>query len=130
MPFPLTKFFTKNCPNVEVILDSEHSSNSFPLTDQDQNKAHVLVPVSPLQGLNNSFPAALVIAHNGYAVTTNTGEHTLLAPDDFVQPDTNLENKKIEAPVLFRGLAPLLHPVNNPEMKILPESSPGQFGQS
>ncbi|GMH21894.1 hypothetical protein Nepgr_023737 [Nepenthes gracilis] len=122
MPFPLTKFFTQNCPNVEAILDSEHSSNGFPLTDQ--NKAPVLVPVSPLQGLNNSFPAALVIAHNGYAVTTNTGEHTLLAPDDFVKPDANLENKKIEAPVLFRGLAPLLHPVNNLEMKILPESSP------
>ncbi|GMH00415.1 hypothetical protein Nepgr_002254 [Nepenthes gracilis] len=35
------------------------------------------------------------------AVTTNKGEHTRLTPDDFVQPDAILENKKIEAPVLF-----------------------------
>ncbi|GMH15649.1 hypothetical protein Nepgr_017490 [Nepenthes gracilis] len=122
MPFPLTKFFTQNCPNVEAVLDSEHLSDSFPLTDQDQNRAHVLVPVSPLQGLNNSFPAALVVDHNGDAMTTNKGEHTLLAPDDFVQPDAFLENKKIEAPVLFRGMAPLLHPVNNLGLKILPVS--------
>ncbi|GMH00227.1 hypothetical protein Nepgr_002066 [Nepenthes gracilis] len=37
------------------------------------------------------------------AVTTNKGEHTLLTPDDFFQPDAILENKKIEAPVLSRG---------------------------
>ncbi|GMG99306.1 hypothetical protein Nepgr_001146 [Nepenthes gracilis] len=93
MPFPLTKFFPQNCPNVEAILDSEHLIDGF----------LVLVPVPLLQGMNNSFPAVLVVDHNGYAVTTNKGEHTLLAPDDFVQPDAILENKKIEAPVLFRG---------------------------
>ncbi|GMH05169.1 hypothetical protein Nepgr_007009 [Nepenthes gracilis] len=103
MPFSLTKFFPQNCPNIEAILDSEHLSDGFLLTDQDQNRAPVLVSVPPLQGVNNSFPAVLVVDHNGYAVTTNKGEHTLLAPDDFVQPDAILENKKIEAPVLFRG---------------------------
>ncbi|GMH22282.1 hypothetical protein Nepgr_024125 [Nepenthes gracilis] len=122
MPSPLTKFFTQNCPNVETILDSENLSDGFLLTDQDQNRAPILVPVPPLQGLNNSFLAALGVDHNGYAVTTNKCEHTLLAPGDFVQPDAILENKKIEAPVLFRGMAPLLHPVNNLEMKILPVS--------
>ncbi|GMH28462.1 hypothetical protein Nepgr_030305 [Nepenthes gracilis] len=70
---------------------------------EDQNRAPVLVPIPPLQGVNNSFPTVLVVDHNGYAVTTNKGEHTLLAPDDFVQPDAILENKKIGAPVLFRG---------------------------
>ncbi|GMG99320.1 hypothetical protein Nepgr_001160 [Nepenthes gracilis] len=103
MSSPLSKFFTQNCPNVEAILDSENLSDGFLLTDQDQNKAPVLVPVPPLQGLNNSNPAALVVDHNSYAVTTNKGGHTLLAPDDFVQPDAILENKKIDAPVQFRG---------------------------
>ncbi|GMH21424.1 hypothetical protein Nepgr_023266 [Nepenthes gracilis] len=119
---PLTKFFTHNCPNVEAILDSENLSNGFLLTDKDQNKAPVLVPVPPLQGLNNSDPATLVVDHNSYAVSNNNGEHTLLATNDFVQPDTILENKKIEAPILFRGVAPLLNPVNNLELKILPVS--------
>ncbi|GMH21423.1 hypothetical protein Nepgr_023265 [Nepenthes gracilis] len=56
--------------------------------------APILVPVPPLQGLNNSDPAALVVDHNSYIVTNNKGEHTLLALDDFVQPDAILENKK------------------------------------
>ncbi|GMH20499.1 hypothetical protein Nepgr_022340 [Nepenthes gracilis] len=63
----------------------------------DQSKASVLASDPTLHGLNNSDPAAL--------------------------PDAKLEYKKIEAPVLFRGMAPLLHPVNNLEMKILPVPS-------
>ncbi|GMH23200.1 hypothetical protein Nepgr_025043 [Nepenthes gracilis] len=90
MPSPLIKFFTHNCPNVEAILDSENLSDSFLLTDKDQNKAPVLVPVPPLQGFNNSDPTAFVVDHNSYAVTNNKGEHTLLVPDDFVQPDAIL----------------------------------------
>ncbi|GMH30088.1 hypothetical protein Nepgr_031931 [Nepenthes gracilis] len=101
MPSPLTKFFTHNCPNVEAILDSENLLDGFLLTDKDQNKAPVLVLVPPLQGLNNSDPAALVVDHYSYAVTNNKGEHTLLAPDDFVQPDAILENNKIEALYCF-----------------------------
>ncbi|GMH31831.1 hypothetical protein Nepgr_033675 [Nepenthes gracilis] len=123
---PLTKFFTQNCPNVEAILDSANVSDSFLLTDQDKNRAPVLVPVPPLQGLNNSFPAAFVVDHNSYAVTTNKGEHTLLASDDFVQPDAIVENKKIVAPVLFRvaigsaiSLVPNVHARGNIRTLIL-----------
>ncbi|GMH25462.1 hypothetical protein Nepgr_027305 [Nepenthes gracilis] len=74
-------------------------------------------------GLNNSDPAALVIDQTRDVVSHNKGKPPLLSTDDLVQPDAKLEQKKIEAPILFRGMAPLLHPVNNLEMKILPVSS-------
>ncbi|GMH20657.1 hypothetical protein Nepgr_022498 [Nepenthes gracilis] len=122
MPSPFTKFFTHNCPTVEAILDSENLSDGFLLTDKDQNKAPVLVTVPPLQGLNNSDPATLVVDHTSDAVFHNKGKHPLLSTDDFVQSDAKLESKKIEAPVLFRGVAPLLHPVNSLVWKILPVS--------
>ncbi|GMH20468.1 hypothetical protein Nepgr_022309 [Nepenthes gracilis] len=122
MPSPLTKFFTHNCPNVDVILDSENLSDSFILTNKDQNKVPVLVIVPPLQGLNNSDLAALVVDHTSDAVSHNKSKHPLLSTDDFVYSDAKLENKKIEAHVLFRGVVPLLNPVNSLVWKILPVS--------
>ncbi|GMH28904.1 hypothetical protein Nepgr_030747 [Nepenthes gracilis] len=122
MPSPLTKFFTHNCPNVEALLASENLSDGFLLTAMDQNKAPVLVPVPMLQRLNNSDPVALVVDHTSDVVSNNKGKHPLLSTDDFVQPDAMLENKKIEAPVLFRGVAPLLNPINSLVWKILPVS--------
>ncbi|GMH27846.1 hypothetical protein Nepgr_029689 [Nepenthes gracilis] len=104
MTSPLIKFFTPNCLNVEEIMDSENLFDGFLLTDKDQNKAPVLVPVPTLQELSNSDPAALVVDHNSYAVSNSEGEHILMATDDFVQPDAILGNKKIEAPVLFEVL--------------------------
>ncbi|GMH03337.1 hypothetical protein Nepgr_005176 [Nepenthes gracilis] len=107
MPSPLTKFFTHNCPNVDAILDSENLSDGFLLTNKDQNKAPVLITIPPLQGLNNSDPAALVVDHTSDAVSHNKGKHPLLSTDDFVQSDAKLENKKIEALHLISRLIEL-----------------------
>ncbi|GMH31417.1 hypothetical protein Nepgr_033260 [Nepenthes gracilis] len=55
------------------------------------------------------------------AVSHNKGKPPLLSTDDLVQTDAKLEHKQIEAHVLLS--VPLLHPVNNLEMKILPVPS-------
>ncbi|GMH12272.1 hypothetical protein Nepgr_014113 [Nepenthes gracilis] len=123
MPLPPTKFFTQNGPNVEAFWASQNVSDGFLQTATDQSKASVLAPDPTLHGLNNSDPAALVINQTRDAMSHNKSKPPLLSTDDLVQPDAKLEHKKIEAPVLFRGMAPLLHPVNNLEMKILPVSS-------
>ncbi|GMH05359.1 hypothetical protein Nepgr_007199 [Nepenthes gracilis] len=102
---------------------SQNVSDGFLRTTTDQSKASILAPDPTLHGLNNSDPAALVIDRTRDAVSHNKGKPPLLSTDDLVQPDAKLDHKKIEAPVLFRGMAPLLHPVNNLEMKILPVSS-------
>ncbi|GMH20738.1 hypothetical protein Nepgr_022580 [Nepenthes gracilis] len=123
MPASLTKFFTQNCPKVATIMDSENVSGGCLQTATDLSKASVPVPNPTLQGLNDSDLTALVVDHTSDAVSHNKGKPPLLSIDAFVQPDAKLENKKSEAPVLFRGMAPLLHPVNNLEMKILPVPS-------
>ncbi|GMH09806.1 hypothetical protein Nepgr_011647 [Nepenthes gracilis] len=123
MPLPPTKFFTQNNPNVEALWASQNVSDGFLRTATDQGQASVLALDPTLHGLNNSDPAALVIDQTRDAVSHNKGKPPLLSTDDLVQPDAKLEHKKIEAPVLFRGMASLLHPVNNLEMKILPISS-------
>ncbi|GMH21739.1 hypothetical protein Nepgr_023581 [Nepenthes gracilis] len=83
-------------------MDSRNSSTFTFLTDKDQNKTPVLVLVQTLQELNNSDLAALVVDHKSYAVSNSEEKHTLMATDDFVQPDAILGSKKIEASVLFR----------------------------
>ncbi|GMH25160.1 hypothetical protein Nepgr_027003 [Nepenthes gracilis] len=54
----------------------------------------------------------LVIDQTRDKLSHNKGKPPLLSTDDLVQLDAKLEHKKIEAPVLFRGMAPLLHPLN------------------
>ncbi|GMH03167.1 hypothetical protein Nepgr_005006 [Nepenthes gracilis] len=109
--------------NVEALWASQNVSDGFLRTATDQSKASVLAPDPTLHGLNNSDPTALVIDQTRGAVSHNKGKPPLLSTDDLVHPDAKLEHKNIEAPVLFRGMAPLLHPVNNLEMKILPVPS-------
>ncbi|GMH16464.1 hypothetical protein Nepgr_018305 [Nepenthes gracilis] len=112
MPSTPTKFFTHNGPNVEALWASKNVSNGFLQTATDQSNGPVLIPDLTLHGLNNSDPTALVVDHTSDAVSHNKGKPPLLSTDDFVQPDDKLENKKSEAPVLFRGVTPLLNPVN------------------
>ncbi|GMH10545.1 hypothetical protein Nepgr_012386 [Nepenthes gracilis] len=103
MPASLTKFFTQNCPKVATIMDSENVSGGCLQTATDLSKASVPVPNPTLQGLNDSDLTALVVDHTSDAVSHNKGKPPLLFADALVQPDAKLENKKSEAPVLFRG---------------------------
>lgn len=53
--------------------------------------------------------SAMVVDHTSYAVSEIEGDHTLIASDNFIKSDVILGGEKIEAPVLFRGIA---HSVN------------------
>ncbi|XP_062189072.1 dolichyl-diphosphooligosaccharide--protein glycosyltransferase 48 kDa subunit [Phragmites australis] len=64
-------------------------------------------------------PEAMVIDHINYAVTDVEGDHTLIAGDDLIQSDVILGSKKIEAPVLFRGIGHVANPSNSMVLKVL-----------
>lgn len=70
--------------------------------------------------------SAMVIDHSSYAVSDIDGDHTLIAADDFVKSDVILGKTKIEAPVLFRGIAHSLNPANSLVVKIL-SASPSAY---
>ncbi|KAF7103277.1 hypothetical protein CFC21_104282 [Triticum aestivum] len=62
-------------------------------------------------------PEAMVIDHINYASSEVEGDHTLIAGDDLIQSDVILGSKKIEAPVLFRGIAHAANPSNSLVLK-------------
>ncbi|GMH24667.1 hypothetical protein Nepgr_026510 [Nepenthes gracilis] len=101
------------------IKDSGNLPDDFLLKDKDQNKASVLVLVLTLRELNISDPAALVVDHNSYVVLNSEGAHTSMATADFDLSAAILRSKKIEAPVLYRGIVHSFNPVNNLESKVL-----------
>ncbi|KAI5684238.1 hypothetical protein M9H77_05466 [Catharanthus roseus] len=68
-------------------------------------------------------PSATVIDHTSYAVSETEGDHTLVASDNLIASEVILGKKKIEAPVLFRGIGHSLNPENNLVMKVLSASS-------
>ncbi|KAJ4829368.1 Dolichyl-diphosphooligosaccharide--protein glycosyltransferase 48 kDa subunit [Turnera subulata] len=71
-------------------------------------------------------PSAVVVDHNGYAVSETDGDHTLIAADDFIQSDVILGKAKIEAPVLFKGIGHSLNAANSLVLKVL-SASPSAY---
>ncbi|KAL9394056.1 hypothetical protein Peur_013341 [Populus x canadensis] len=67
-------------------------------------------------------PSALVIDHKSYAIAETEGDHTLIAADDYIESDVLLGKKKIEAPVLFKGIAHSLNAANTLVLKVLSAS--------
>eukprot|EP00258_Populus_trichocarpa_P019005 XP_006383248.1 dolichyl-diphosphooligosaccharide--protein glycosyltransferase 48 kDa subunit [Populus trichocarpa] len=67
-------------------------------------------------------PSALVIDHKSYAISETEGDHTLIAADDYIESDVLLGKKKIEAPVLFKGIAHSLNAANTLVLKVLSAS--------
>ncbi|XXG49382.1 hypothetical protein AAC387_Pa02g3584 [Persea americana] len=70
--------------------------------------------------------AAVVIDHTSYAASEAEGDHTLIASDDFIQSDVILGEKKIAAPVLFRGIGHSLNAANSLVLKVL-SASPSAY---
>ncbi|XP_010465067.1 PREDICTED: dolichyl-diphosphooligosaccharide--protein glycosyltransferase 48 kDa subunit isoform X1 [Camelina sativa] len=70
--------------------------------------------------------SAMVIDHTSFSVSDVDGDHTLIAADDLVKSDVILGKAKIEAPVLFRGVAHSLNPTNNLVFKVL-SASPSAY---
>ncbi|ONH96735.1 hypothetical protein PRUPE_7G148700 [Prunus persica] len=71
-------------------------------------------------------PSTVVIDHTNYAVLGTQGDHTLIASDDFIQSDVILGKNKIEAPVLFKGIAHSLSASNSLVLKVL-SASPSAY---
>ncbi|EXB59135.1 Dolichyl-diphosphooligosaccharide--protein glycosyltransferase 48 kDa subunit [Morus notabilis] len=70
--------------------------------------------------------SAVVIDHTSYAASETEGDHTLIASDDFIESDVILGKTKIEAPVLFRGIAHSLNAANSLVLKVL-SASPSAY---
>ncbi|GFQ00947.1 dolichyl-diphosphooligosaccharide--protein glycosyltransferase 48 kDa subunit [Phtheirospermum japonicum] len=75
---------------------------------------------------NRSIQQALVIDHTSYAVLETEGDHTLISSDDFIQSEVILGSKKIEAPVLFKGIGHTINSANNLVLKVL-SASPAAY---
>jgi len=71
-------------------------------------------------------PEAMVIDHINYAAMDVEGDHTLIVGDDLIQSDVILGSKKIEAPVLFRGIGHTANPSNSLVLKVL-SASPSAY---
>ncbi|XP_022775274.1 dolichyl-diphosphooligosaccharide--protein glycosyltransferase 48 kDa subunit-like [Durio zibethinus] len=67
--------------------------------------------------------SAMVIDHKSYAISGTEGDHTLIASDDFIQSDVVLGKTKIDAPVLFKGIAHSVNAANGLVLKVLSASS-------
>ncbi|KAL9245993.1 hypothetical protein vseg_019582 [Gypsophila vaccaria] len=70
--------------------------------------------------------SAVVVDHTSYAVSEIEGDHTLIASDNLIKSDVILGREKIEAPVLFRGIAHSVNPANSLVVKVL-SASPAAY---
>ncbi|XP_065875198.1 dolichyl-diphosphooligosaccharide--protein glycosyltransferase 48 kDa subunit [Euphorbia lathyris] len=71
-------------------------------------------------------PSAVVIDHKNYAVSQTEADHTLIASSGFIESDIILGKAKIEAPVLFKGIAHSINPTNSLALKVL-SASPSAY---
>ncbi|KAK6152969.1 hypothetical protein DH2020_012608 [Rehmannia glutinosa] len=109
--------------DVEGVLDFVDSGHDLILA-ADSNAADLVRNIAAECGVDfDEDPSAVVIDHTGYAISETEGDHTLIAADDFIQSDIILGSKKIEAPVLFRGIGHSLNPENSLVLKVLSASS-------
>ncbi|KAK9678231.1 hypothetical protein RND81_11G197900 [Saponaria officinalis] len=70
--------------------------------------------------------SAMVVDHTSYSVSEIEGDHTLIASDNLIKSDVILGREKIEAPVLFRGIAHSVNPANSLVVKVL-SASPAAY---
>ncbi|XP_021757923.1 dolichyl-diphosphooligosaccharide--protein glycosyltransferase 48 kDa subunit-like isoform X2 [Chenopodium quinoa] len=70
--------------------------------------------------------AAVVVDHTSYSVSEIEGDHTLIASDNIIKSDVILGKKKIEAPVLFRGIAHSVNAASSLALKVL-SASPAAY---
>ncbi|XP_074275257.1 dolichyl-diphosphooligosaccharide--protein glycosyltransferase 48 kDa subunit [Silene latifolia] len=70
--------------------------------------------------------SAVIVDHTSYSVSEIDGDHTLIASDNLIKSDVILGREKIEAPVLFRGIAHSINPANSLVVKVL-SASPAAY---
>ncbi|KAL9273430.1 Dolichyl-diphosphooligosaccharide--protein glycosyltransferase 48 kDa subunit-like protein [Drosera capensis] len=123
------------CPTVErfggaiskeVVLDFVDSGRDL-IVAADGDASDLIREIATECGVDfDEDPAALVVDHASYAVSSTEGDHTLIASDGFIQSDVILGSKAIEAPVLFQGVGHSLNPANNLVLKVL-SASPSAY---
>ncbi|PIN08891.1 Oligosaccharyltransferase, beta subunit [Handroanthus impetiginosus] len=109
--------------DMDGVLDFVDSGHDLILA-ADSNASDLIRNIAAECGVNfDEDPSAMVIDHAGYAVSETEGDHTLIASDDFIESDVILGSRKIEAPVLFKGIGHSLNPENSLVLKVLSASS-------
>ncbi|KAL7141731.1 hypothetical protein ABFS83_08G073200 [Erythranthe nasuta] len=109
--------------NIEGVLDFVDSGHDLILAG-DSNASDLIRNIAAECGVEfDEDTSAMVIDHAGYAVSETEGDHTLIASDEFIQSDVILGSKKLEAPVLFKGIGHSLNPENSLVLKVLSASS-------
>ncbi|XP_073296383.1 dolichyl-diphosphooligosaccharide--protein glycosyltransferase 48 kDa subunit-like [Primulina huaijiensis] len=109
--------------DVEGVLDFVDSGHDLILA-ADSNASDLIRNIAAECGVDfDEGPTSVVIDHSSYAVSDTEGDHTLIAADDFIQSDVILGTKKIEAPVLFKGIGHSLNPENSLVLKVLSASA-------
>uniref|UniRef100_A0A5B7BEA9 Dolichyl-diphosphooligosaccharide--protein glycosyltransferase 48 kDa subunit n=1 Tax=Davidia involucrata TaxID=16924 RepID=A0A5B7BEA9_DAVIN len=112
--------------DVSTVLDFVDSGHDL-IIAADTSASDLIRAISTECGVDfDEDPAAMVIDHTSYAVSDTEGDRTLIASDDFIQSDVILGNRKIEAPVLFRGIGHSINPANSLVLKIL-SASPSAY---
>ncbi|OMO63425.1 Dolichyl-diphosphooligosaccharide--protein glycosyltransferase subunit WBP1 [Corchorus olitorius] len=123
------------CPSVERFGGSVDLAGILSFVDSghdliiaaDANASDLIREVATECGVDfDEDPSAMVIDHTSYAVSETEGDHTLIAGDGFIKSDVILGSKKINAPVLFKGIGHSLNPANNLVLKVL-SASPAAY---
>ncbi|KAK6125476.1 hypothetical protein DH2020_040784 [Rehmannia glutinosa] len=109
--------------DIQGVLDFVDSGHDLILA-ADSNASDLIRNIAAECGIDfDEDPSAMVIDHTGYAVSETEGDHTLIASDKFIESDVILGSRKIEAPVLFKGIGHSLNPDNSLVLKVLSASS-------
>ncbi|KAA8545942.1 hypothetical protein F0562_020607 [Nyssa sinensis] len=112
--------------DASAVLDFVDSGHDLIIT-ADTSASDLVREIATECGVDfDEDPAAMVIDHTSYAISDTEGDHTLIASEDFIQADVILGSKKIEAPVLFRGIGHSVNPANSLVLKIL-SASPSAY---
>eukprot|EP00262_Sarcandra_glabra_P002092 TRINITY_DN12348_c0_g1_i1.p1 TRINITY_DN12348_c0_g1~~TRINITY_DN12348_c0_g1_i1.p1 ORF type:complete len:436 (-),score=61.57 TRINITY_DN12348_c0_g1_i1:475-1782(-) len=112
--------------DLAAVLDFVDSGHDL-IFAADASASDLIRDIATECGLDfDEDPSAVVIDHTGYAVSETEGDHTLIASDDFIRSDVILGDKKIEAPVLFRGIGHSLNAANSLVLKVL-SASPSAY---
>lgn len=122
---PLTKQFGGNL-NLKGVLEFVDSGRDL-IIAADGNASDLIRDIATECGVDfDEDGEAMVIDHSSYAVSDGDGDHTLIASDDFIVSDAILGSKKIEAPVLFKGIGHTLNAANSLVLKVL-SASPSAY---
>ncbi|PWZ38464.1 Dolichyl-diphosphooligosaccharide--protein glycosyltransferase subunit [Zea mays] len=92
----------------------------------DSSASDLIRGIATECGVDFDEAKAMVIDHINYATMDVEGDHTLIVGDDLIQSDVILGSKKIEAPVLFRGIGHTANLSNSLVMKVL-SASPSAY---